>query len=61
MLRRRNITNTNIKKKSVSKPIEIKYNLSYNPNIPNSPPINTPPNVSVIRELYLNYLTSFKK
>lgn len=36
--------------------------VSYNPgSTPNTPPINTPPNINVIRELYLDYLTSFKK
>ena len=59
-----NITKTNIKKKAnKAEPINIKGNtLSYSHHhIPNSPPMNTPPNINVIRELYLNYLTSFKK
>lgn len=58
-----NITKTTYKKKIVkSKPIDIRETkLSYNPNNPNSPPINTPPNINVIREIYLSYLISFKK
>ena len=63
-----NIYNYNItqaiseKKRIKSKPITIKgKRLSYNPDIPNSPPANTPPNIHVIREIYLEYLTSFKK
>ena len=58
-----NITKTDTKeKRGKTAPIYIKnYNLSYNPHCPNSPPQNTPPNINVIRELYLNYLTSFKK
>ena len=58
-----NITRINNKQAHAkTKPIKIKsLHLSYNPNVPNSPPVNTPPNINVIRELYLNYLTSFKK
>lgn len=35
--------------------------VSYNPGSTPNTPINTPPNINVIRELYLDYLTSFKK
>lgn len=60
------ITNTDPKKehgRDKSKPIYIRsVTLSVTPgSLPNSPPTNTPPNINVIRELYLNYLSSFKK
>ena len=47
-------------KKFISKPIKIYLNKSESPHIPNSPPVNTPPNIEVIRELYLNYLSKIK-
>uniref|UniRef100_A0A6C0B406 Uncharacterized protein n=1 Tax=viral metagenome TaxID=1070528 RepID=A0A6C0B406_9ZZZZ len=58
-----NITKTNNKEElKKTAPIYIKdVNVSYNPHCPNTPPQNTPPNINVIRQLYLNYLTSFKK
>lgn len=60
------ITNTDPKKehgRDKSKPIYIRsVTHSVAPgSLPNSPPTNTPPNISVIRELYLNYLSAFKK
>jgi len=53
-----------IKKDKSSSPINIIdsriISLSFNPATPSSPPVNTPPNINTIRELYLNYISSFE-
>lgn len=50
--------------RTVTEPINIINNsvisLSSNPVTPSSPPVNTPPNINTIRELYLNYISSFE-
>ena len=35
-------------------------NISINPQAPNSP-MNTPPNIDILRELYLSYLSHMTK
>ena len=42
-------------------PIKIQNTHSSNPHIPDSPPLNTPPNLDFLREIYLNYLTKINK
>lgn len=35
--------------------------LSENPgSVPNTPPTNTPPNIDIIRSIYLNYLANIE-
>lgn len=61
--------NLNITKKTHSDPINIKrkhkydpfHNNSSNPQKPNSPPVNTPPNMNILRELYLSYVSNMTK
>lgn len=48
----------NIKKKQKYDPF---HNNSSNPQKPNSPPQNTPPNMNVLRELYLSYVSNMTK
>jgi len=43
-------------------PIKIQATKSVAPHIPNSPsPFNTPPNLEILRELYLGYLAKINK
>ena len=65
-----NLQITKKKHSNPSPPITIKRNtgityemnnISINPQAPNSPPMNTPPNIDILRELYLSYLSNMTK
>jgi len=49
------------KQNEKSRPIQIQKTKSVAPHIPSSPPFNTPPNLEILREIYLNYLSKINK